>query len=74
MVSGRAVRRSARLPSPYVARARRMLQVAVEHDLVPSLVVLWCNYVPETWASGADPRFVMSGGARSDYVARRRRV
>ncbi len=54
---------------PYVDRARRMLAVAVEHRLTPALVVLWCNYVPETWASVRDSRFVMADSARTEYIA-----
>lgn len=35
----------------YFQRARRMCQQAVDCGFVPALVVMWCNYVPGTWAS-----------------------
>lgn len=35
----------------YFARAEKMLEMAVERDFVPALVVLWANYVPGTWIS-----------------------
>jgi hypothetical protein len=57
------------LADTYVARARRMLAQAVDHGLVPALVVLWCNYVPDTWASARDPRFVMNESERREFVA-----
>lgn len=35
----------------YFKRAEKMVKIAVEKGFTPALVVLWCNYVPETWAS-----------------------
>jgi len=35
----------------YFKKAQTMLGMAVEKGFVPALVVLWCNYVPDTWAS-----------------------
>ena len=52
----------------YRRHASAYLDVATAHGLVPNLVVLWCNYVPDTWASTRDPRFVMDAGARRDFV------
>lgn len=35
----------------YFKRAERMLEMAVDHGFIPALVLLWCNYVPDTWAN-----------------------
>lgn len=35
----------------YFDRAEQMLEMAVERGFTPALVLLWCNYVPDTWAS-----------------------
>ncbi|MCT2344869.1 DUF4038 domain-containing protein [Bacillales bacterium AN1005] len=35
----------------YFERAEKMVAMAVEKGFVPALVLLWCNYVPETWGS-----------------------
>jgi hypothetical protein len=35
----------------YFDRARQMLDMAVDRDFTPALVVLWCNYVPDTWVT-----------------------
>ncbi|MHA6530569.1 apiosidase-like domain-containing protein [Paenibacillus sp. BAC0078] len=40
-----------KLNEEYFDRADEMLGMAVEQGFVPALVLLWCNYVPETWAS-----------------------
>ncbi|MFP7471417.1 DUF4038 domain-containing protein [Niallia taxi] len=34
----------------YFDRAEVMLEMAVKHGFTPALVLLWCNYVPDTWA------------------------
>lgn len=34
----------------YFKHAEEMLEVAVEKGFTPALVLLWCNYIPETWA------------------------
>lgn len=34
----------------YFDRAEVMLETAVKHGFTPALVLLWCNYVPDTWA------------------------
>lgn len=33
----------------YFDRTEKMLEMAVERGFVPALVVLWANYVPDTW-------------------------
>lgn len=35
----------------YFKNAKKMIEMAVEHGFTPSLVLLWCNYVPETWGA-----------------------
>ncbi|MBW4079945.1 DUF4038 domain-containing protein [Paenibacillus sp. S150] len=35
----------------YFDRADKMLDRAVQKGFVPALVLLWCNYIPDTWAS-----------------------
>ncbi|WP_019909493.1 apiosidase-like domain-containing protein [Paenibacillus sp. HW567] len=40
-----------KLNEDYFERADEMLGMAVEQGFVPALVLLWCNYVPDTWAS-----------------------
>lgn len=35
----------------YFDRAEKMVATAVEKGFVPALVLLWCNYVPDTWGS-----------------------
>ncbi|GAE31533.1 apiosidase-like domain-containing protein [Alkalihalobacillus hemicellulosilyticus] len=35
----------------YFERAEEMVSMAVEKGFVPALVLLWCNYVPDTWGS-----------------------
>ncbi|WP_099225237.1 DUF4038 domain-containing protein [Listeria costaricensis] len=43
----------------YFAHAEKMLAMAVEEGFTPALVLLWCNYIPETWATkfGHSPAF-----------------
>lgn len=35
----------------YFDHAEKMVEMAVERGFVPALVLLWCNYVPDTWIS-----------------------
>jgi hypothetical protein len=39
----------------YFQRAVQMCAAAVQRGITPALVVLWCNYVPGTWASRRFP-------------------
>ncbi|OMD50303.1 beta-glucosidase [Paenibacillus borealis] len=39
------------LNEEYFARAEQMVEIAVGKGFVPALVLLWCNYIPDTWAS-----------------------
>lgn len=44
----------------YFERAAGMLKTATEMGFVPSLALLWANYVPGTWASRDHPGTVMT--------------
>lgn len=44
-----------RIRPEYFARAARMCQQAVDRGFVLALVVMWCNYVPDTWAARIFP-------------------
>lgn len=47
-------------PDPaYFAHARAMCRTAVEKGFTLALVVMWCNYVPDTWAARIFPENVM---------------
>ncbi|WP_440110961.1 apiosidase-like domain-containing protein [Paenibacillus sp. QZ-Y1] len=39
------------LNEEYFERAEQMVEIAVNKGFVPALVLLWCNYIPDTWAS-----------------------
>lgn len=56
--------------SAYFDRAAAMLQEARDAGFVPVLIVLWCNYVPGTWASKRAPEMVMPRDAIAGYVER----
>ena len=56
-------------PSPaYFEHAASLLAAARAEGLVPAPVLLWCNYVPGTWASARDPQAVMPFEALDGYV------
>jgi len=52
----------------YFADARRMVDVAVEEGIVPVLVVLWCNYVANTWGAALTPEVVLDERQTARYV------
>lgn len=52
----------------YFKRAERMLEVVVELDLLPALVVLWANYVPGNWCSKRNPGNTIPRRAIDPYV------
>lgn len=39
----------------YFERANKMCRIAVEKGFILALVIMWCNYVPDTWASKIFP-------------------
>lgn len=56
-------------PDPeYFHRARAMVQTAHDLGLTAVLVVLWCNYVPDTWGSARTPELALDGPQTERYV------
>jgi hypothetical protein len=43
----------------YFERAGKMLERAAAKGFIPALVVLWLDYVPDTWGSNREPEAVM---------------
>lgn len=52
----------------YFRRARRLVATAHDLGLTAVLVVLWCNYVPNTWGSAKTPEMAMSEHQTLAYV------
>ncbi|WP_405153535.1 DUF4038 domain-containing protein [Paenibacillus sp. FSL K6-0108] len=52
----------------YFDRAEEMLRMAVERGFTPALVLLWCNYVPDTWATKFQKNSKMPLDAVEPYV------
>src|SRR5699024_8687625 len=52
----------------YFDKAEQMVEMAVERGFVPALVLLWCNYVPETWGSNISNVNNMPFELVEDYV------
>ncbi|WP_462410500.1 apiosidase-like domain-containing protein [Neobacillus sp. Marseille-QA0830] len=52
----------------YFERAEKMVAMAVEKGFVPALVLLWCNYVPDTWGSQISDVNNMPLDVVEDYV------
>lgn len=57
-----------KLNQEYFDHAAYMCQKAKDLDFELALVVLWCNYVPDTWASNAISNNVMPFDAIRAYV------
>ena len=57
------------LDADYFARARAMVATAHELGLTAVLVVLWCNYVPDTWGSAKTPELALDDAQTQTYVA-----
>jgi len=53
----------------YFARAAEMVGVVRDEGFTPALVLLWCNYVPDTWGARRTPDVVMPAEAVAPYVA-----
>lgn len=53
----------------YFNRVEEMLEMAIERDFTPALVVLWCNYVKGTWGSRIDPSKVIPRDTLESYVS-----
>jgi hypothetical protein len=57
-----------RLDVAYFDNARRMVETALDEGIVPVLVVLWCNYVPNTWGAALTPETVLDEEQTDRYV------
>ncbi len=56
------------LDDAYFAHAAHMCQKAKQEGFELALVVLWCNYVPGTWASNMMPDGILPFDAIESYV------
>lgn len=56
------------LNTGYFERAEQMVQMAVDKGFVPALVLLWCNYIPDTWAARLREEKKMPLDAVAPYV------
>lgn len=54
----------------YFAHARKMCEKAINKGFIPALTVLWCNYVPGTWASNKIPENVIPYDFLESYLER----
>lgn len=52
----------------YFDRAEQMVRMAAERGFTPALVLLWCNYVPDTWATPLQKNTKMPMEAVEPYV------
>ena len=52
----------------WFVRARAMSETALRHGIVPVIVVLWCTYVPGTWAAKRAPGLDLTPGQTDRYV------
>lgn len=52
----------------YFQRARRMCEQAKQEGFELALVVLWCNYVPDTWANRMNQRNTMPYDFIDSYI------
>ena len=52
----------------FFSRLRDRLDLAERYGIVCGLVLLWVNYVEETWGAERTPGFVMPEGARDEYL------
>ena len=56
------------LDPSYFSHAREMVSTARDHGITAVLVVLWCNYVPNTWGSAQTPELAMHDRQSTAYV------
>lgn len=52
----------------YFDNARAMVELALDEGIVPVLVVLWCNYVPNTWGAALTPEMVLDEQQTARYI------
>lgn len=58
-----------RINSMYFANVRRYCEIASEYGMTLAIVLLWCNYVPDSWGSKLTPGSVMSRAQRHRYIS-----
>jgi hypothetical protein len=56
------------LSDEYFSRAGEMVAMAVQEGITPVLVVLWCNYVPDTWGARLTPHLVLDEPQTDRYI------
>lgn len=59
---------SSRPRDDYFALASRRLAAVADRGMIPAVVLLWCNYVPDTWASARGPADVIPEAALEGYL------
>lgn len=52
----------------YFDRVEKMVEMAVERNFIPALVLLWCNYVKGTWGTKLTPSRIMPLEFVEEYV------
>jgi hypothetical protein len=57
-----------KLNDEYFNHAKEMCKKAKEQGFELALVVLWCNYVPNTWASNMLPKYILPFDCLENYV------
>ncbi len=57
-----------RTDDAWFQRARAMPETALRHGIVPVIVVLWCTYVPGTWAVKLAPGVQLTDEQTDRYV------
>lgn len=57
-----------RINPDYFDRAEKLLSMAVDKGFIPYLVLLWLDYVPDTWGSKREPELVMPDDKIRSYV------
>ncbi|MFW5744159.1 MAG: DUF4038 domain-containing protein [Spirochaetota bacterium] len=58
----------ARPADDYFEATSRRLAAIAERGMVPAVVLLWCNYVPDTWASARRPQDIIPERALERYL------
>ena len=52
----------------YFEQAAHMVELAVAAGFTPFLVLLWCNYVPDSWGSRLTPELVLDERQNRSYL------
>lgn len=60
----------AKLDDAYFDHAKEMCEMAYNQGFQLALVVLWCNYVPDTWASKMKPDGILPMACLDAYFAK----